>query len=417
MKRLALIAAAALGACGSEGSGGPRVQLEMLPLSLDGVGDVELALRVYGPDGGAVWSEEHLFTSQYGFGGQGLSYIGTCDATVPEGQEEALNTVQLVLRSLRKTAKGAVIDAATWVNPAPDVAVGDPRALTLTFPCLENEDQRVTFDVTVARDARQGFFDIAVDFEDVFCSAKLDCQNDDGPLALLIDPDSGKRAATAVMGFACAAGDGQPVTLYLSDIRVTCTSDGTVTYSRGVDAAAETQGNQGGEPPALFEVGNYWGAEQLGLPKCYWNHALGLDLEALAGLGTCTLEAWGTASHETWGDLATPEGKVYPVIHWNAVLTEGGQIACTQHPVGSDEVAVEYPADPQPFAASYECGDRPFGSEQEKTCLGDDAVASIDGNGALTIAVDFGGQTLAAVIDVPAGTRLGGECCTDYCCQ
>ncbi len=66
---------------------------------------------------------------------------------------------------------------ADFENPCAEA--GD---CVLSFPCVENEDVFVEFNITVMRDAEQGFFDIAVNFEDIFCSAKFDsCVGEDVP--------------------------------------------------------------------------------------------------------------------------------------------------------------------------------------------------------------------------------------------
>jgi len=387
----------------------PRLAISVAPLTLSDIGDAEFALHVYNAAGDLVWEEGSLWASQYGAGGKGLAYVGTCDATAP-----ATNTVQLVLKSL-KNKSGGSITPDTWVNPAPDVAWPNPKALVRTVTCVENADAEVVFNLVIARDARQGFFDIAVEFEDVFCSGKLDCTD-----ALLHGP-SGERETTAVMAFACAAGNNQPVSLYLTNITITCTDGATTTYSHSFRAAAEDQGNQGSDgedPSAIFQVGHYWGKEQFAFDKCYWNHAFGLDLEVLATLGSCELEAWGTASHEDWLDLTTPDKKVYPVVHWKAPLTANGVLACTQSPLGSPEVAVEYVDGEtrQGFGASYLCGSEPVVGDQEIACGASNASAELLTDGTLTVTVYDNGQAYTHTQNIGSGTRLTGECCLHACC-
>lgn len=399
---------------GLDGPAG-RVAIEVAPLSLPGIGDVEIALSVVGP-AGPVWSEPSLWTSHFGAAGLGLAYIGPCDAS-----GDGHHRIQLVVKTLVDDG-GATVAPDTWVNPAPDVPLDDPRALVATATCRENADVAVVFDLVIARDARQGFFDIAVDFEDVFCSAKLDCQDDAGPLALLHGP-SGAREPTAVMAFACAAGDEQPVTLYLSNVTVRCADDeGASTYARSFAAAADHEGNQGGDglvPPVIFEVAHYWGKEGFAFDKCYWNHALGLNLGALAGLGRCELEAWGTASHETWSDLTPPAGRVHPVLHWRATLTDDGALVCDRHALGSAEVAVEYTHGEarQGFAASYRCGEAPIPGDQSLACLGDDATAELTTDGLLTVTVMAGDTPVTTSLQLEEGSRLVDDCCLHACCR
>ncbi len=176
------------------------------------------------------------------------------------------------------------------------------------------------------------------------------------------------------------------------------------------------QGNQGGVGP-IFQVGHYWGQEQFDFDKCYWNHAFGLDLDALAGLGSCELEAWGTASHEVWFDLTTPEGHVYPVVHWKVPLTDDGAIVCGEHPVGSEEVEVTYVDGDlarQGFGASYTCGEDPLVGDQSMDCGGADAELTTDGQLTVTVYVD--GNPVSGNVNLGPGARLTNACCLHACC-
>ena len=109
----------------------------------------------------------------------------------------------------------------------------NPTPVTRDVACAPNADVAVAFDMTVVREAQQGFFDVAVTFQDIFCSAKLDCEKDgaDGPepLTLLFNPLTGAREATAVLAFSCTAGPDAPATyLHLDDLRIGCTDGTTV---------------------------------------------------------------------------------------------------------------------------------------------------------------------------------------------
>lgn len=177
-----------LGAC-ADGSGsapaGARVEIAVAPLQLPGITDAEYALAVFDgapsnpmfDEAGAVvgetnraslvWAEPSITSGAFGSGSGGdLLYIGTCDA------EHATNYVALALEVL-STADGPLVD-----QPAADPDFVNPCDYTapcvLEVACAENEDSRVTFDLTVMRDAGQGFFDVAVQFRDIFCSAKAE---------------------------------------------------------------------------------------------------------------------------------------------------------------------------------------------------------------------------------------------------
>ncbi|TNF30989.1 MAG: hypothetical protein EP329_12940, partial [Deltaproteobacteria bacterium] len=317
------------------------VAIEVAPLSLDGVTDAAYTIRVTNaPNGGGevVWERSALTSSQYGDGGGSLSFVGPCDA------ETGTNSVTLTLEALYQGV-GDLMPADTYNNPG---------ALTLDVVCVENVDVSVVFDITIARDAQQGFFDVAVSFDDIFCSAKLDCVDDaGGDLELLHNGDA--RDLTAVLGFACTpqvAGNATTY-LYMNDPVIVCDGGApfdtqSVTFDIGgqgnVDLA--TASNPAGY---LFGAAVYRGNEAL-LSKSYWNISFGLNdaTFALASTGQCVLTARATASATPLvasGDgFALPEGAVYPVIDWSVPLTNGtaGRV-CTTHEVnGGDGVATTY---------------------------------------------------------------------------
>ncbi len=154
--------------------------------------------------------------------------VGPCDAGTPAPHT---HTVTLWLENLFDVG-GSQIPPGEWDNPCP--TGGAAPGCSLEFQCSENEDVAVTFNLTVMRDANQGFFDVAVNFEDVFCSAKLDCSYDENHNGN-VDPgeeikmlfNGQTRDYTAIIGLACTAGpsDNDTTTLHLSDVRVRC--DGT----------------------------------------------------------------------------------------------------------------------------------------------------------------------------------------------
>ncbi|MCA9517421.1 MAG: IPT/TIG domain-containing protein, partial [Myxococcales bacterium] len=194
-------------------------------------------------------------------------------------------------------------------------------------PCAPNADNAVTFDITVARAANQGFFDVAVTFDDVFCSAKLDCKDGADPIRLVHDASAGARGDTLVVALACTAGPDQDTTLYLDDITITCGS----TVHR-VDPSLGP-GNVALTDAALFGAIVFRGRESLpGLTKLYWNTAIGYHL---ADLGPdCVLAARATASQAPFDLLAPPAGATWPVIAWHVpVTTAGSALACSQHPL------------------------------------------------------------------------------------
>jgi cysteine-rich repeat protein len=297
-----------LAACG-EAPDGPRdtarVAISTAALRLPGISDVEYTVTVRNAAGDTVWTKA-VSSSQYGDGAGAFSYVGSCDAASNPNQ------VQLVIDRLVDSA-GATVAPATYRNPSPVIQ---------PVTCVDNADTPVNFDITVVRAAQQGFFDVAVEFDQIFCSAKLDCQD-----AFLHDPSAGERGPSAVLGFACTAGDGAPTWLYFADdVVVRC---GDRTYF--VDPSAGP-GNIGADPPALFQTAVYRGREAFaGLEKCYWNVAVGIDTSE----APCTLTARATATSKAFVDGHTPPGAVRPEIVWDAVPIQGAgaTLSCGDHPL------------------------------------------------------------------------------------
>ncbi|PKN58341.1 MAG: hypothetical protein CVU56_06175 [Deltaproteobacteria bacterium HGW-Deltaproteobacteria-14] len=316
--------------------------IAVAPLELPGVTNATWRLTVTAGTQ-TVWTRD-LSSRAFGDGAGSLSYVGPCDA------DAGANAVTLELLALYGGAAGdALVDADTY---------SDPGALTRSFNCLPNADVAVAFDVTLARAATQGFFDVAVTFDDLFCSAKLDCQQPGGgPIALLAD-DTGARRPTVVLGFACTADTAADDTvLYLDPVTVSCTNGGAVvdpTAGPGnlAPGAGITQ-----TAAVLFGAAVYRGREDLGgVGKIYWNLALGVELGTAAAAG-CALSTQGTASSGALTNNTTAPGSTYPFVTWSVPLTTtGAALTCTQHPVnGGNGVAVSYadPDDPEPFANSY----------------------------------------------------------------
>jgi len=316
---------------------GGNVAVRVAPLELPGITDARYTLTVVA-DGQQVWTRT-LDSSAYGDGSGSLSYVGPCDG------DAAVNEVRLVLVGLRVGADW-LDETRDFSNPAPD---GAP--ISRTVACEANRDTPVDFDLTIARAARQGFFDVAVSFRDIFCSAKLDCQMDVGdgpePLTLLSNPLTGAREQTAVLALACTAGpDAAATYLYLDDVTVTCTD--TTTYTVAVD------GGPGNLNPAfpgptndtdlLFQAAVYRGVEPLAdANKAYWNIALGLNQGAYGAHGACTLTTRATATETALADGTTPSGVTWPYLTWSVPLVSGGAVACTHHGFGDDNgVAVSY---------------------------------------------------------------------------
>ena len=270
-----------------------------------------------GETGDVVWRKDHVCSQQYGDGGGALTYVGTCDATDAVGGDGiATNTVTLAIEHLYDTMHpwNGVPDApgaTAWQNPCvddpntPDTLEGCARPVV----CAANADTPVDFDLTIARAAQQGFFDVAISFDDIFCSAKVDCAYASGdPIDLVFDPATGTRVQSVFWAFACTDGDpggGDAVAthLYLDDVVLRC---GGTPY--GIDPAAgpgNVYPNGAGAPLPLVQAQVFHGDELVqnsgaDADKRYWSVALGLRESffspATGTAPSCVLETRATAS-------------------------------------------------------------------------------------------------------------------------
>lgn len=405
----------------------PRgLALSVAPLSLTGVANACYRVKVENQLGDLVAEVTGVCADRYGDGAGGLTWIGPCDASttgLPEGDTVNDNRVTLALEDLFGGDGTALIPRADYVNPC-GVPGGNDDGFgpcVQTVACRENQDTPVRFDLTILRRANQGFFDIAVDFDDVFCSAKLDCIGD--PPGLVFDPVSGERIASFVLGFACTSGSKggapEPTWMYLTSPVLTC--NGLAPMTLPLDAVTR-DGNQPGVG-AVARWMHMTGKESLAqYDKCYWNIAGGLDMVALAGR-TCTLTATGTASSKKWDDNTPPAGEVHPVITWTVPVLTGGAL-CENHglddgggvrtgyvgqAIGNTGAAFTMrracgPEVVEPPAPGFACG----GADSRLL------PATLDGDVA-GVEVRSGGLT--ASFPLPAGGWALEGCCQSSCCQ
>ncbi|TNF28628.1 MAG: hypothetical protein EP329_17545, partial [Deltaproteobacteria bacterium] len=364
-------------ACGratSDAPAGARLAIDVAALSLEGVGDVVWDLEVVNADSAVVW-QRRVTSSGYGDGAGSASYVGTCDADRND------NTVKVWVVGVYAAAvsdagtfnSGSTADAgAVTGTPLPFQNPTTTAPLSRTVTCVADADVPVAFDVALMRPAQQGFFDIAISFDDIFCSAKLDCCDDvdgtpgcagDGSedLALLFDA-TGTRATTMVLGLACTAGTnvGVETELYLDPVALDCTTPTAVDFA--ADLTLDPSGPQGNQCVAgadgmstcaavteagavdadayLFQLGLYRGQEALlngatSANKVYWNIALGVKRPAIGG---CWLRTRATARDANDGTIVgdgyIAAGAVYPYIQWDAELA-----TCGAEPLTFDDPA------------------------------------------------------------------------------
>ncbi|MFO0750368.1 MAG: hypothetical protein U1F43_32565 [Myxococcota bacterium] len=375
------LALAALSACADQAAPtqpGDRVAIAIAPLSFQNIDRVCYDIEVRNADG-TVWSlgdttitkvggvqathtgsggpvdATTVCSDQYGDGAGGaLTYIGTCDAT-SDSDGNALNGVQNAVTlwvdgiyadggaALR--VGGGAADIGAWQDPC-------PNGCTVQADCSANADTRVDFDLTVMRAADQGFFDVAVNFEDVFCSAKLDTCYDvasDDRIKLIFGGD-GDRDWTAVVGLACTAGAGSDVATNLLYSRIDVTCNGGATRFNVDPKGAPGERSVVGTDGKVLHYAVYRGQEDLGCGaagdcnKLYWNLALSVDDLAAAG-GSCSLALSATANDGDTGfvnGVPTATGLAYPYIDMAATLTQDGAGVCQKNALGSAAVATGY---------------------------------------------------------------------------
>jgi hypothetical protein len=329
------------------------------PLSLPGVYDACYTLTVRNEAQDTVWTESGLCATKYGSNG-GLTYVGSCDAADVDGGG-AVNTVVLTLDGLYSAPGVALSD---YQDPC--TSPHNPGGCKLAATCVENSDTPVTFNLTILREANQGFFDIGVNFDDIFCAAKVDCERAPGvPLELLHHPVTGQRSQTAVVGLACTAGSDESGTVLLRDpLKVTCGGATTVldpaltrgnVYGTGAGQIADPSPTD-----AIWQYAIYAGEEDLACggascKKQYWNIAIGFN-PTVTG---CSLSTRASAMAGTDGSVrSTPTATTWPVIDVEVPLTTNtspGARACTTHPLNGlpAGVSTTYTSTTSPVAFGY----------------------------------------------------------------
>lgn len=381
MKRTLTLSLAGLAtaACADQPIEGVRgIQIAVAPLSLPGIGEACYDIQVNnGTD--IVWSlgdpdytklganqadnngpgdtlvsanEDDTTVCSGQFGnttGGDITYIGPCDASEDSDNNPGngnQNEVLIWIDGLYNEAGTA--DIGQWRDPC------GTAGCALQVDCDPNADTLAEFNFAIMRDANQGFFDIAVNFEDVFCSAKFDTCYETTPerrINLIHGSDS-VRDWTGVFGFACTAGADSATAdivthLLMSQVSVTCGTDTFVINPRLAEGKQDVT-----VAGKTLNYAIYRGQEDLDCPtndcnSLYWNLALSLD-DLIAGYpaGSCTLTLEATADDATSATtgvafangLPQGNGVSYPYVAVSANLTNNGVGVCQKNGLNTNAV-------------------------------------------------------------------------------
>ncbi len=402
--RPAIISACALapigfGACSQAPTPAPdvpgqRINLEIAPLDLPGITEAVWAFTVTNGDGEVVIERSDVRSTRFGDGRGSISYVSPCDSQS--------NPNRVTIDSLALFDANGPLDPGDWVDPTP---------VALNVDCVENADVPVTFNLTIMRTANQGFFDFAITFDQIQCSAKFDCDTE-----MLFD-ENGNRTQTFVLGFTCASEDGEELYLHFNDIQFVC-EGGTTWFDPSGDEG--TQGALGG---IFSQTGIYRGESYTSSPTvtgCYWNSAFAV-IEGPAA-ANCSIVATATASTESWPGGVSPTGTVYPFVSWEIPLTnEDGLVTCTEHPLNGTPggVTTQYTGmTPTRFTHESTCAGA-ITSNRQLLCgnidvAGEGQAVSFTQDGGLVV-LGVGGSSTAGYT-LPPGHSIGGSCCTNGCC-
>ncbi len=310
--------------------------------------------------------------------GGDVTYVGPCDAspaadTRPGADRPGVqNDVSIWIDGLYDPSG---VDLGQWRDPC-------PGGCTLSFSCVENRDTLVELNLTIMREADQGFFDVVVDFDDIFCSAKLDnCDEDDDPIELLYGAGA-TRDWTLNFGFACSAGtDAVKTNLLYGLVTIDCGSTGVF----HLDPIAEAGNAKVTVGDNTLHYGIYRGLELLdcgggagSCKKAYWN--LAISMTDLLSFGqSCTLSFSATANDANDGfaaGLPTAPGLAYPYLDVFATLTTAGT-----HPAPSTATCQRHRLDALGSAVTTTYKGEVVGEPPPVMCFQFDGLASPTGAG------------------------------------
>lgn len=349
-------------ACGAPGSPPPgRLSLAVAALNLPDVGGACYDVRVANGEDQLLWSlgdpgrrvpsdDGALCSQDLGTGDGGLTWFGPCDGASPQ------TTVTLYLDSLWASGADRNVDPPLtgWVNPCPS-----PTGCVVTTTCNPGGDASAVFELTVLRESDQGFFDISVGLDEVFCTAQVDCEKNGQfgpePLNLLHDPLTGQRVPSVAMRFACTAGAERDTHLLL-DAELRC---GATTVRLPLGRPEGNAYSALTRPPPLVQAASYRGLDQTTTPLgegtnlLFFNTVVALDFNALDDMCHLWAKLSATAGRPSPA-FSPPTATAYPVLNVYVPLAGPGALSysCARSRIGSgppEGVWVVSTSDPESF--------------------------------------------------------------------
>lgn len=177
-----------------------EVQIAIAPLEFPDIVGATFELTIFDSLNTAIYYNPAVSSDEYGTPDGRTLFVAPCSAghsptpgVGAPGTE--INTVRIRLLEVR-------IEGGQRLTPSKGDAIFPP-AVSRDVLCTENADVRADFLLTIARRAQQGFVDVVVQIQDIFCSTKVSCEQ-----RLMADPESPYTPGpTLVTGFACTDGE------------------------------------------------------------------------------------------------------------------------------------------------------------------------------------------------------------------